>query len=283
MTTLTKSSLAPLQKKNGGKRKPAPRKQLHGSDKFDPIKSSIVITSCKQLVSCMALAEHKETVPTFRGTDAPYQLTPPPLGYRYTETKESAVLLANMRSLFGDKHYRFRLSTVLNMSSSGAGIVNSTISNGVLTSQADFVSLSTVFSEYFVVKFEVKWQPVSRYNYPLGGTSTLSISSLPIGTADLQHDQPVYSSLAAMSDNFRIGYHNTGDPFAYSWINTESPTESVLTTTTGKTQSWNLCSNSANYLGAIQVTSQSSPPALPFSQVLGTFMVHFDVIMRVRS
>jgi hypothetical protein len=241
------------------------------------------LKSCKSVASSMALVEHKESVPTFRGRDAPMSLTIPHPGFVYTDTKESIAMRDTFRSLFGDKYYKFRLSTALNMSSSGAGIVNSTISNSVLTSQADFVSLSAVFNEFFVIKFEVKWMPNSRYQYPLGGTSTLSIANLPIGKASLQHGQAAYSSMSALADNYAVGYHSTGDPFTESWINTESINSEVVPTLTAPTQAWCTVNNVANYQGTLQFLSQSAPPALPFSQVLGTFMCHWDVVFRVRA
>lgn len=243
-----------------------------------------VLDQCKLISGLMTMVEAKEHIPPFKGKDAPTSLTIPHTGYQLTDTKESSLLRNNLRSLFGDRHYEFRLSTALNMSSSGAGIVNSTISNSVLVSQADFVSLSSVFNEYFVKKFTVHWMPVSRYQYPLGGTSSVSVANLPIGKADLQHGQAAYTNLAAMSDNFRVGYHSTGDPFTETWVNTEKISqETVVTTLTAPTQSWCTTNNASNYQGTLQFLSQSAPPALPFSQVLGVFLVHFDVVFRVRA
>jgi hypothetical protein len=274
---------------------------------FDELKSihskSLTTTdylkSCKSTQSLMAMVESKELFglqPSwprafYSSGKSKGQIIPPPEplliehpGFILTETKESNIYRDTFRNLFGDKHYKFRLSTALNMSSSGAGIVNSTISNSVLTSQADFVSLSTVFNEFFVVQFEVKWMPNSRYQYPLGGTSTLSIANLPIGKADLQHGQAAYSSLSAMSDNFAVGYHSTGDPFTEKWVNTEKHNiETTVVSLTAPTQSWCTVNNVSNYQGTLQFLSQSAPPALPFSQVLGTFMCHWDVLFRCRA
>jgi len=242
------------------------------------------LLKCKAVTGLMVMEEKKHPIPTFRGTDAPMALSAGHANYVFTDTKESIILRDTFRNLFGDKHYKFRLSIALNMSSSGAGIVNSTISNSVLTSQADFVSLSAVFNEFFVDKFMVRWIPVSRYQYPLSGTSTLSIANLPLGKADLQHGQAAYTSLTAMSDNFAVGYYSTGDPFTEHWVNTEkSNTETVVSSLTAPTQSWCTVNNVANYQGTLQFLTQSAPPALPFSQVLGTFMVHFDVLFRCRA
>jgi hypothetical protein len=245
--------------------------------------SKSILASCKLVSSQMPQVEHKEIVPTYRGKDAPISLQPPALGYRFEETKESLIMRDTFRSMFGNKHYRFRISTALNMSSSGAGIVNSTISVSALQFSGDFISLSTVFNEFFVVAMRNDWIPVSRYQYPLGGTSTLSVANLPVGIASLQHGATAYTSLAVMSDNYALAFHNTGDPFGYTWVNTEKSSESVVAEQSGNTQSWCTTGNVANYQGQVQLLSQSAPPALPFSQVLGTFITSWEVIFRVRE
>ena len=99
---------------------------------------------------------------------------------------------------------------------------------------------------------------------------------------DLQHGQTAYSSASTAADNFRFTFHNTGDPFKYSWKNTESPDDKVVVTTTAATQAWTSVGNVANYLGSLQFISQAAPPGLPVSQVAGTFAVRWDILMRVR-
>jgi len=96
------------------------------------------------------------------------------------------------------------------------------------------------------------------YNYPLTGSasspvSNAVVSSLPIGCSDLQHSQPAYTSLQNMSENWRFSYNNTGRPFKYSWINSESSSSTVLPAETSVvTQSWALTSNASNYTGSAQ-------------------------------
>lgn len=238
---------------------------------------------CSSVAKSMVQVEYKLPIQPFKGSAAPVSLSPPDIGYQYAETKESIIMRDSFRSLFGDRHYRFRISTALNMSSSGAGAVNSTISNSVLVSNPDFVSLATVFNEYFVCSFHLKWMPVSRYQYPLTGVTATSVANLPLGKADLQHGQAAYSSLSTMTENFAFGYHSTGDPFSDNWINTEKSTEQVVASLTAPTQSWCNVNNASNYQGTLQFLSQSAPPALPISQVLGTFAVHWDIIFRVRA
>jgi len=271
--------------RKGGKHIVQPKKKkltTRGSQLINQVKQQM-LQRCHAALGLKTKVEHKKNVPQYRGRDAPNMLTIPSLGYEHIDSKESALLVSALRSMFGNKHYEFRLSTALNMSSSGAGIVNSTLSNSVLVSQVDFVALAGVFNEFFIKGFTAYWQPVSQYQYPLGGTSTLSVANLPLGCADLQHGQAAYSSLTAMSDNFRFTWHNTGRPFVVTWVNTEKVSETVVASLTAPTQSWCTVNNASNYQGTLQFLTQSAPPALPFSQVLGTFIVHFDVLFRVRA
>jgi len=231
----------------------------------------------------MKKVETKELVPVYRGADAPTLLEHKRPNFHYAQTEQSTVYMQILRGLFTDRYYRFRLSLALNMSSSAAGIANSTLSNSALTANTDFVALATVFNEYFVVGFRSTWMPNARYQYPLTGTSALSIANLPLGVADLQHGQAAYSSLSAMTQNYAFQYHSTGDPFTTEWLNTEDSSSTVLASETAPTQSWNNVSNSNNYQGTLQYLTQSAPPALPTSQVLGTFAVHWDVLFRVRQ
>lgn len=229
--------------------------------------------------------EVKEVVLPFRGKDAPMYLAQPFCGYAYEDTKESSLLRTVMSRAFAGREYSFRIATSLNMSSNGAGIANATISNTALGSNSDFIAISGVFNEFFVTEFRLKWEPVSMYNYPLTGTSALSVSSLPLGCSDLQHAQAAYTNQASMTENWRYEHNNTGRPFLYSWKNTEKKSSSILVDDPAigtSSQSWCNTSNVTGYTGFVQFLTQSAPPALPFSQILGTFLVEWDVYFRVR-
>jgi hypothetical protein len=125
---------------------------------------------------------------------------------------------------------------------------------------------------------------VSRYNYPLTGVTATSVSSLPVGTASLFHQQASYSSLAQMSNAVTFGYHNTADPFVHTWNNNERPMSGVVVAyAASQTQGWALSTGPAVYQGNIQILTQSAPPALPVSQVIGVFKVMYHVLFRNRD
>jgi len=244
-----------------------------------------ILSNCRSHAKSMTLVDTPEvkiSVDSKAPTPLYWDSRSAPRTYEYLATPQSMPLLATMRSLFRNKVYAIRLSTALNMSSSAAGIVNSTIMTDVVRSSTDFSALSSVFNEFFVVRFDAHWIPVSRYQYPLGGTSTLSVANLPIGCAQLHNFATAYSSLSSLSNNYAAKFHSTGDPFTYSWVNENKPSETVLSTTS-VTETWADTGGSQTYGGSLQFLSQSAPPALPFSQVLGTFMTHWELMFRVRE
>ena len=264
-------------KKSSTQGKPKPKSQNN------KLILSNIISQCVTLQSMQTQVESKEVIPRYRGKDYPIDLTIAHPGYTFVDTKESQLMVDTMRTFFTDKHYRFRISTALNMSSSGAGAVNSTISCSTLTSNTIFVALSSVFNECFVERFDVHWEPVSEYNFPLTGLPDgKTVSSLAIGVASLQHGQTAYTSLSTLTNNFAFRYHNTGRSFSNSWINVEDSSIPTVATTSAATQAWTAVGNIANYLGSLQFMSQAAPPGLPVSSVLGTFAVHWSVLFRVK-
>jgi hypothetical protein len=224
--------------------------------------------------------EHKAFPPSKLLEGDPTPLVSPPPGFRLTVMDEG--VHAALVDVFGNRTYRFRVATTLNMSSSGAGAVNSTISNTALASNVAWINLSGIFNEFFVCGFRVAWEPVSRYNYPLTGVVATSVSSLPLGCAQLQHGQSAYTSLALMANNYGLKYTTTSDPFSFEWMNSESPGPGIVDGGV-PTQSWCTVSNVSQYAGTVQFMSQSAPPGLPASQVLGTFMVEWDILWRCRA
>jgi hypothetical protein len=189
-----------------------------------------------------------------------------------------------IRLSLGKTIFRTRISTAINISSSGAGAVNSALAMSVVTTSPDFSAFSSIFAEYFVLGCRVIFQPVSKYNYPLTGAAATNVSSLPLGLCSLFHGQTAYSSLGSLMNSGTFLYTNTGDDFAYRWRNNEDPMagtfEAYGSTTT---QAWALTTGSAVYSGQIQFLSQSAPPGLPASQVIGTLAVQFDVLFRNRE
>jgi len=194
------------------------------------------------------------------------------------------------RSMFPPgKIHRIKLGTNLAMSSNGSGFVNSAIAINSVASTADFASLASVFDEYFVVSVTAHYMPISRYSFQLFAPGSSVSASLPMQVVCLQHDSAPYSTTSTMANHGTCVIRNSGDPFTTVWRNIESPkTPTVVnpTTTLIATQGWCQTNSTAapGYTGAIQfLTDQSSPPLLVASYRVGSFLVVYDVLWKVRE
>jgi hypothetical protein len=190
-------------------------------------------------------------------------------------------LLSAMSSIVGtDKIYRFKLASVVTVSSSGAGLVNAVINVVNVLSSAEFSAFSGIFQEFFVKRMDIVFMPASRYQYPTTGTSALSVANRSIGVVSLFHASPTYSSISALVNNRTAKFRSTGDPWRHTWTNNEDPYAGVASSTAN--QAWELTSTSV-YAGQVQFLTNSAPPALPVSTVLGDFRVTWEVLFRARS
>jgi len=266
---------------DGASRKPSEKLKKHTTIK-SAFRTFEVMEAANQLLTTSVLEEFKDPIPPYEGKDAPTRLKPPPLGFKVVPTKSKDLSLTLLKSVLAGKEMQFRIATVLDMSSTGTGAINSTISCNTITSNAEFTALSLLFEEFFINKLTVRWQPVSRYNGPVGFAPLTNIGSRPMVCACLQHQQSAYTNMSGASNNYQARIQNSGDPFTYTWVNVEKKSSTVAVEATGPIQSWAGFGRIPDYTGTIQFISQSAPPALPTTQVLGTFMVDWDISVRVR-
>jgi len=191
-------------------------------------------------------------------------------------------LIKAITSMIGvDRIFKMRLGSVVTISSSALGIVNSVLNVNAIASSADFSSFSTIFTEFFVVKMTAAFVPVSRYQYPLTGVAATSISNRLVGVVPLYHSASAYTSVSTMSNNSSFKHHSTADPFSFTWVNNEDWRAGVTSSSTN--QSWLPTASGGSYNGFIQFLSNAAPPALPASEVLGDIVVSYDVLFRARS
>jgi hypothetical protein len=269
LTTIAPQVLARTERKHPPRRK--------------PLLPCEIVLACQEVLHFCTLNETKK-VPPFHGTSSPSLLAPHP-SYSLIHSEMSLSLQAGLARLFGDKTYAFRLSTSLNMAASGAGLVNSVIQTLAVGSIADFTSLSAVFNEFFVTEMRVRWQPVARYTGPVGTNPIAGPSgNTPLGCSVHEHASAAYTTVALQSNNLMFSYHSTGDPFAKTWRNVESPSSKIMTVESGLTQSWCPVANVADYTGFLQFLSNNTGgAALPASAYLGSFIVDYDVLFRIRQ
>jgi hypothetical protein len=188
------------------------------------------------------------------------------------------------------KEHRMVFGASYQVSSGSTGVTSAIIENAMLSALTEFQNVSTLFTEFFVNKFEVVYQPQSRYSKRFGSTgSGADPNDVPLVIADLQHGQAVYASHTAACSAANLLITNTSDNWKFTWKNTESRKAGVVVSpgaaTTALTQGWCLTSlsSSAQYTGALQILS---PPALPnptINFLYGTLVARWDVALRCRS
>jgi len=263
---------------------PGRGKRSKAGGALKPAISQAVLKDCRDHHNLLTKEEYK--VVRYSNTSGPTSLHASHCGYVPVDTKESKLLGTVLSRMFAGKVYQFRIATVLNMSSTASGTVNSAILTASLQFANDFIALSGVFNEFFLESMDIKWEPVSEYNYPLTGAIGATVSTLPLGVASLQHAQATYTNMTNMSENFEYLHTNTGRPFKYRWKNVEKKSSTVVVAPAvsgAPCQSWAMVSDVASYTGGIQFLSQAAPPGLPLSQVLGVFLAEYLVSFRVRS
>jgi hypothetical protein len=173
------------------------------------------------------------------------------------------------------------------MSTSGSGFVNSILTCAQVAALSEFQSFAVVYGEFFIQKMRCNWYPQSRYGAPVGfvNTTLTTASNLPLIVCDLQHGSAA-STAAAAARFITSKQHSTGDPFVFTWKNTSDPKSKTVTApgvTSTPSQEWAMtdATSSSFYTGAVAFISQSVT-AMPATQILGQFLVEWDILFRNR-
>jgi len=162
------------------------------------------------------------------------------------------------------------------------------VTNDLLSTLADFVSLAALFDEFFIKSFKLVYQPASRYQKP-SGTEPALYADFPLHVASIQHGAPLYATHSDAANNAGLLICNTADPWTYTWKNTESKRSTVLpdpsTSSVVPTQGWCLTrpDNASAYTGAAQILAPGALTATSSSVALGTVTVRWDLAFRSRK
>jgi len=269
-----------IQRSKPSPKKPSkPRIHIKKSRNSDHKEREFIITIGRE-VSKLMIKQELETK-RLESKTGPTELTPL-RDCEYIATPKSMPMASAYRSMFRGKVYPFRMSTLLNMSALAGGIVNSTIGATAVQSVSDFISMAVIFEEFFVLSVDCHWMPNSRYNGPRAFAQATEVANLPIVLTAQQHQEVAYASATLAVNHYSVAYHSTGDPFIYSWKNVESPS-STVDTITATTQGWCSTTSGQTYTGQVQIISQSAPPGLTASAVLGSFKTDYHILFRVRA
>jgi hypothetical protein len=195
--------------------------------------------------------------------------------------------MVSVLSRSASQSVRLTMGTALTLSTNVSGFVNAVAATSLVAGLTEFSNLATVYSEFFIHKFEVMYMPQSRYNGPVAFSTATGASSLPMGVLAIHHAQTPPTTLAAAADNSTIVFVNTCDPFKFSWKNIESAkTRTLISPVPGTAvpvQSWCLTAGAASsaYTGQIQFISNTSV-GCPANTVVGELLCRFDVSFRTK-
>lgn len=208
-----------------------------------------------------------------------------------TERKESSVpksisnMLKNMKRDGRTMSIRLQMSTIQNLTSSGASILNSLYLVNAITTKVDFTAIASLFDEFFVHSVTYRYCPHNKYNVTPGATWGTN-QSTPLYVAPLHHGAPSYSSADALVDNAHSKQVNSCEEWYFRWTNVEKATSTVLTSSSTSaplpTQSWCLTSASAAalYTGFTQVRANATFGYA--SATIGELVGCWDMTFRAR-
>lgn len=196
---------------------------------------------------------------------------------------ESVLAISSMRQSM-KKEMKVVLGASYQVAFGTSGFINQVVSNDLVSALSEFTSLATLFSEFFINKFEVTYQPLNRY----AKQSTGGVQDVPIVIADLQHATATYQSHTAASANGNLLIANTADPWKATWVNTEVKRSGVApsgsTASPLPCQGWCLTAsdNASLYTGSLQIVSPTVYDGTP-SALLGTAVVRWSISFRSRA
>jgi len=193
-------------------------------------------------------------------------------------------LLRSMR-----RPYSTVLATAVTLNTLTSGKVNGAISNSSLAGLSEFPSFATLFDEFFITRFVVRFAPVSRYQYPVNALPTLGVTSAGLTLTALHHGVPGYSTSATAMENATTSVLNTSDPWSYTWSNVERPSVSTVvapeTSAATPTQGWCLTSATpaALYTGNVQLLTDDVIGPGGTMITIGRLYVLYHVMFRLRA
>ena len=187
------------------------------------------------------------------------------------------------------KEFKMVFGASYQVSSGATGVTNQVIYNDLVSALSEFTNMGTLFTEFFINKFEVVYQPASKYQKDPTFTVT-SVNDVPLVIADLQHGQTPFSNHASACSSGNLLITNSADPWKFTWRNTEKKKAGVLpiattSTSVSPTQGWCLTNtdNASLYTGGLQILSPAALPNANVNYLYGTVVVRWDISFRSRA
>lgn len=251
-----------------------------------PVRDAFVVVKSPTSASAppVVTTETKEKKEETKPPDASSTLPSPVL----TPVSQLTTLGA-LKSLYSSamrKEMKIVMAASYQLSTGVSGTPNAIIGNDLMVALSEFTLLAGLFNEFFVQSFEVRYEPVSRYQKHDINWQSESVD-FPLHVVSLHHGQSTYPSHTTSSVNSWLTVCNSADPWRHTWRNVESRKAGVAqvasTSSVQPSQGWSLTTSivASEYTGQVQVIAPSAFTG-PTSFLLGTTTVRWEVYFRNR-
>jgi len=211
------------------------------------------------------------------------------------ESRKSVALARGLvRGIFKPDHpYRTRLGYFGTLVTSGAGVLNESVTVASVSSVTEWTSIDALFDEVFIHSMTLRSMPRNAFTASgsisagatwgpgVSTTTTNLISNAGIMIVALFNGAAGYSSATGMLANPTHASAQSGSPWTYAWRNnTKFDPRGVVAQNTAW-QGWTLIGNVTNYGGSVQIRSYNDvmlgdgTHALTLSDIAVTFDVSF--------
>jgi hypothetical protein len=185
----------------------------------------------------------------------------------------------------GKKEWMIPIPYAANLLTNGSGLISAAVLPASIAATSYFVSLATLFDEFFIESLSVHYQPQTRYQV-LPSTTSTEFNGTPLGIASIFLDSSTYTNINQMPANPTFKFHHTSSPFSYKWANNVKRSSAVSEEpdATHASLSWvRTNATPAQYYGGAVVLLGSASSAMHASTTVGILAVRANVWFRAKS
>lgn len=198
---------------------------------------------------------------------------------------KTALALGAKDGIGGGKEWSVPIAGAANLVTSGSGFINATFAVASVAATSYFVSLATLFDEFYVESVDIWYQPFTRYQV-LPSTSSTEGNGSAVGVASLFLDTTVYTNLSQMPSNPTFELHHSSSPFKYKWKNnvTRKKAMSSEPTSTQAALGWvRTNATPAQYYGGLVQLLGTTTYAMHASTGVGVLAYRFNTFFRAKA
>ncbi len=185
----------------------------------------------------------------------------------------------------GRREWMIPIPFAANLATGVSGLISSAVTMASATATTYFVSLATLFDEFFIESAHVMYQPSTRYQV-LPSTSSSEFNGTPLGLASTFIDTIPYTNINQMPANPTFRFKHSSSPFTFVWKNNVKRSSAVSEEpdSTHNSISWvRTNATPAQYYGGTVAILGSASSAMHATTVVGIVAVKYEVWFRAKN